>query len=251
MSEEAKEREARGEGQQIDVAEAAQHVADFASKLDGVDMFVAVSEGFPIAHAGVDKEKVDDAAALAVDIAISSEVALENVIGRKSREVIVVLGEGRVIHVVKARELLMLFEGLRQPVDDAAVASVEYIEGRVVKCPYCGHQLQLEVYKCPSCGKTIPFRSNACPHCGAPTRYKPCPKCGNLVTSDGRRVRVAKAGEATVFVATEALIGAAVAGASVWLATNNPLAGLLAGALGAGAAGALAYKLAPSRYVEE
>lgn len=250
MSEEARNGEASGEGQ-VDIAEAAQRVAEFTSKLDGVDMFVAVAEGFPIAHSGIEQDKVDDAAALAVDIAISSEVALENIIGRKSREVIVVLGEGRVVHVVKARELLMLLQGLRQAVDDAAVAAVEYIEGRPAKCPHCGHELQLEVYKCHSCGRRIPFRSNACPHCGAPTRYKPCPRCGNLVTSDGKRVKLAKTGEATVFVATEAVIGAAVAGAAVWLATSNPLAGVLAGALGAGAAGVLAYKLAPSRYVEE
>lgn len=207
---------------------------EFFSKLDGIDSFVAVEEGFPIAYHGLSGEEADAMAALAVDIYTASSTTLGDILGREKagKEIIIVLEDGRVIDVAKVREIILAARGTRKPAEESIQAATLYLENKRVLCPYCKRDLSLEAYKCGKCGKTFPYRSNTCPHCGTPALVKKCPGCGKPTTGDGKRVELAKPPEAKSLAALEGIVGAAIAGIVALLATGNPIAVGVAGIAG-------------------
>jgi len=219
--------------------------SQFLSRLDGVESHVIVDEeGFPLEFSGLTKEEAESHAALAVDlVTIVGEHARELIGEKGGNEVIVDAGEGKAIDVVRAKEILALVKGSRQPAEEAARTIAAASAGHRVTCPECGADLTLETSKCPSCGKTIPFTSPHCPHCGADTRFKKCPSCGALVSYRGRRVVKRRSPRSLGLAAVEGGIGAAMFGALAFAAGLPAAATLAAALLGGLAVGAAVYAL--------
>jgi len=219
--------------------------SQFLSRLDGIESHVIVDEeGFPLDFSGVSKEEAESHAALAVDlVTIVGEHARELIGEAGGNEVIVDAGEGKIIDVVRAREILALVKGARQPAEEAARTIALASEGHEISCPNCGANLTLEVSKCPSCGKAIPFTSPHCPHCGADTRFKQCPKCGALVSYRGRRVVKKRSPRSLDLAAVEGGIGAAMFGALAFAAGASTGVAVAVALLGGLAVGAAVYVL--------
>ncbi len=231
--------------QQKDISELAQDVVAFLNKLDGIDYSVIVSEGFPLAYTGMDQERAETAAALAVDLATAAEIYIADLINEEINSVVVYVRSGRAISVARSKGLLLLIEGQRRITEEAMRISTGYLEGQRIHCPYCNYDLTLEVYKCPRCGRTIPFRSDVCPFCGRVVRFKKCPNCGRLVTGTGRKVELVRSGEAIKVAAIEGFIGGVIIGSLGYIVTFNPLVAVLAGVIGGALIGAFTYRNAP------
>ena len=223
---------------------------EFFSKLDGIDSFVAVEEGFPIAYHGLSGEEADAMAALSVDIYTASSTTRGNILGREkaSREIIVVLENDRVIDVAKVRDIILAARGSRKPAEESIQVATSYLENKKVSCPYCNRDLTLETYKCSKCGKVFPYRSNTCPHCGTPALVKKCPECGKPTTGDGRKVELAKPPEAKSLAALEGIVGAAIAGIIALLATGSPIVVGVAGIIGGAGLAYATYKSVKPEY---
>ncbi len=231
--------------EQKDISELAQDVTDFLNKLDGIEYSVIVSEGFPLAYTGMDQERAETAAALAVDLATAAEIYIADLINEEINSVVVFVQSGRVISVSRSKGLLLLIEGQRKITEEATQIASSYLEGYRVYCPYCRHDLTLEIYKCPRCGRTIPFRSDVCPFCGRVVRFKKCPSCGRLITGTGRKVEYIRTGEAARIAALEGFIGGVILGSLGYIATMNPIVAIAAGVLGGSVIGMFIYRNAP------
>jgi len=232
-----------------EVAVEPQEIVDFAKSVDSVEYAVVVSdEGFPLAFKGLDQEQAEAAAALAVDLIMVGREMVRDLAGREGKEVIVDIGEGNIIDVARAQDLLTLIRGERKPAEEAMQAIIRKLEGRAVKCPYCGADLTLQVYKCSKCGKTMPFTSPACPHCGAPARFKECPNCGRMTTNDGKKVVEAEPAEARLIAAIEGAMGGVALGVLAYTFTQS-LTAMAGGAIVGGlVAGYLAKRMISKEY---
>jgi hypothetical protein len=237
-----------------DILEVASNITVFASNLDGIDYLVVVSEGFPISSTGLPEDKAETASALAVDLAVASDLYISDLVGAPWREVLVVTGgsgggeaSSKVLGVARAQNLLVLGEGSRRVTEEVLSIAINYIEGRRVKCPYCGFDLTLQVYKCPRCSRRIPFRSRSCPFCGAYVDVKPCPSCGRLTTGRGERVAEERRGSLSL-AAVEGVIGGAVLGTLLLIATGSPLAAAVGGVAGFALTALLIYRNMPKSY---
>ena len=228
-----------------DVSELAQDVISFLNKLDGIEYSVMVSEGFPLAYTGMDHEKAETAAALAVDLATAAEIYIADLINEEINSIVIYVRSGKAISVARSRGLLLLIEGQRKITEEAMRISSRYLEGERTYCPYCSHDLTLEVYKCPRCGRTIPFRSNVCPFCGRVVRFKNCPNCGRLITGTGRKVEIVRTNEAVKIAVIEGFIGGVIIGSLGYIVTFNPIVAVLASIIGGIMIGAFTYRNAP------
>jgi len=238
------EREAR----EHDVIEFASHVTEFLNRLDGIEYGVLVSEGFPVAYTGMDQEKAETAAALAVDLATAAEVYIADLINEEISSVVVFVKGGRVISVSRSKGLLLLIEGQRRITEEATQIAASYLEGQRLHCSYCGYDITLEVYRCPKCKRNIPFRSDVCPFCGRVVRFKKCPNCGKIITGTGRKVILVKRGDALRLAVIEGLIGGLVIGGLGFIVTMNPVVAVAAGAVGAAVVGGFIYRNAPAEF---
>ncbi|MCE4624548.1 MAG: roadblock/LC7 domain-containing protein [Desulfurococcales archaeon] len=230
-----------------------QTLADFASKIDGIEYTVIVSdEGFPLAFTGIDKSKAETAAALAVDLVLaSSETIMELIVGKSGNEVIVDTGEGKVIDVAKAKNMITLVMGQRNAAESVTQRFKDALTGRHIKCPYCGEDLTLQTYKCPKCGKTYPFVSPTCPHCGAIEKIKKCPHCGRLISWNGKPIKEVTDPVMARLALLEGVLGGVMVAMGAMALTSNPLAVVGGGVLGGILTGALIYKAAPKKYIVE
>ncbi len=221
-------------------------LSSFLSSLDGIERIVFVDEeGFPVEFHGVGKEEAEAEAALAVDLAM---VVSEHVGGKG--EILVDLGDGKVIDVSKVKELLLLVRGERKPVEEGLAAIRKATGGNRLTCPHCQADLTIETYTCPSCSKTIPYTSTACPHCGADVRIKQCPRCGGLLNvATGKKIVKSK-GSAIRLAAIEGALGGVITGTLTFAMANSPFAAGVAGLLGALAVGGILYLLSPGEMRE-
>lgn len=223
-------------------------VISFAEKLDGIDYALAVSEGFPLAYTKMSSERAETASALAVDLSIAADIYISDLVNSEVKSVMIIVKDGRVISVSRVKGLILLIEGTRRVTEEVTNISLDYLEGRRTRCPYCGYDLTLEVIKCPTCGRSIPFRVDTCPHCNTNVRIKKCPKCGRLVTTRGKRVEVKKRSDALQIALLEGALGGVGLAALAFIATQSiPLAALL-GLAGGAAISLLIYKNIGSEY---
>ncbi len=228
-----------------------QALADYPASLDGIDYAVVVSdEGFPIAFSNLNQEEAEAAAALAVDLLITGSETVRDLAGSEAREILVSLGEDTVINVSRARNLLLLLKGRRNPVEAALVAVRRAAEGQLLRCPHCSADLTLEPYTCPKCRRRIPYTADSCPHCGADVRFKKCPRCGGLLSTRGLPVEESITRQGLLMAVSEAILGAGMLGALSALADVGVLGSLVAAAAGGGVAGYIAFRLAPREYRE-
>ena len=227
-------------------ADVIQEVQEFLSKVDGVEAFVVSREGFPVAYSGrISQEEAEAITALAVDLSEASAITLQDLGAGRPREIVVQLESGEAISVGSARDLLLALKGPRGPIEVALAQAIRGLRGERVTCPYCGADLTLEVVKCPSCGRSVPFSADSCPFCGADLRFKPCPKCGRTITSDGRKVVFRRDPRAKLLAGLDGVLGGVIGAILGYLGTSS-----IAWALGLGAViGALLgygiYMLAP------
>lgn len=230
-----------------------QTLTRFASNIDSIDYTVIVSdEGFPLEFAGIDKQKAEAAAALAVDLLLTaSSDAIRDLAGITGNEVIVAAKEDKVIDVSKARSLITVVMGKRSVVEATTRSIRNYIEGNRTKCPHCGADLTLQAYKCSKCGKTYPFTSPICPHCGAVEKIKLCPSCGKPISWDGRPVKATKDPFLTKISIFEGILGGVLAAIGTLSLSGNPVISAGVGAGGAAVIGLALYKLLPEKYIIE
>ncbi len=219
---------------------------EFVEKLDDVEKYVAILEGFPIVFTGFNEEEAESVAAMAVDVmSAGTTFAVGENKNVAFKEILAVMDENRVIDIAKVREAIILLEGKREPVESTMSVVLRYINGERIRCPWCGADLTLEVYKCPRCGATIPFASSRCPHCGADVSIKSCVKCNNLIDINNMKKVVKKIIKNKNYIASEAGLGGLITGLLAFMFTENPLASVIAGIVGGGITWFIADKNAP------
>jgi len=236
-----------------DPVEKLQPIIDYTGKLTGIDKAVAVSEGFPISYRGYRQEEAETAAALLVDISETTKSFLASLGEKRSEtgEVIISLANNNALAITEYENLLVGFRGHQGQVVEALKAAIRYLAGRTVSCPYCKADLTLETYTCPKCGKTVPFTAEKCPFCGTDLKVKKCPKCGRPVSSDGRKVRIAKPKSALYMAVGEGAVMGAGIGLLTGISASSTLLGVIAGVVSGTVIGYLVYKLSGEEYIVE
>jgi len=235
-----------------DIERSLSNLQKFIKKIDGIESFVAISEGFPIAYSGTSQEKAETISAMAVDLILTGDELLKDIQNRPLalREILVMLDENKAIDVIKAKNLLLAFQGKKEIVEEVSSISAKYISREGIYCPYCGFNLILEVHKCANCKKNIPFKSYICPYCGTFNRIKKCIKCKNIITNDMKKVKIEKSRESKLSALLEGLASSIVFG---WLGTItlSPVLGLILGSATGILVGVLAYRYIKPEYIVE
>ena len=234
------------EAREADVIE---EVRRFLSQVDGVERFVASREGLPVIFSeSMSVEEAEAFTALAVDLTEASRRTLEDLGIRGLRSVSVELEGGAAISVTQAGDMLLAVQGRKGPLDVALSQVVRKILGEGIRCPYCGADLTLELVKCPRCKRKVPFGADSCPYCGADLRFKKCPKCKKLISSDGRKVVVVRDPSAKMLAALDGVLGGIIGVILGYLGFNSIPAALALGAVLGGLLGYGIYSMAPGVY---
>ena len=234
------------ESREADVIE---EVRKFLSQVDGVERFVASREGLPVIFS--ESMSIDEAeafTALAVDLTEASRRTLEDLGVMGLRSVSVELEGGAAISVTQAGDVLLALQGRKAPLDVALSQVVRKIVGESIKCSYCGADLTLELVKCPRCKRKVPFGADNCPYCGADLKFKKCPKCGKLISSDGRKVVIIRDPSAKMLAVLDGVLGGVIGIILGYLGFNSIPVALALGAVLGGLLGYGIYNMAPGVY---
>jgi RNA polymerase subunit RPABC4/transcription elongation factor Spt4 len=149
-----------------------------ASSVDGVELVVGAHEGLTYAVNAVNHEAqvyADELASLSASylgglsggfIGGIARIALATFAGRAL--LVADIGEGFTVAIMgDPRAIGSLLDPVRR-----------IVEGRPLRCPKCGANLEVHTIQCPSCGKRIPFGAKVCPYCGTVIEKRQCPNCG-------------------------------------------------------------------------
>jgi RNA polymerase subunit RPABC4/transcription elongation factor Spt4 len=184
-------------------------VMTLASSVDGVELVVGAHEGLTYAVNAVNQEAqvyADELASLSASYLTSlssgfiggkAKIALATFAGRAL--LMADLGEGFTVAILgDPRAIGALLDPVKRIVD-----------GRPLRCPKCGANLEVYTIQCPNCGRRIPFGTRVCPFCGTVIEERRCPNCGTSLRLQVDRVVEASAVEQKAEAAAAAPAGGA------------------------------------------
>ncbi len=145
----------------------------------GIDVAALAYEGLLFDYAG-NRDEAEKLAALApqaVDTSVVGNVRY------------CLLGEdGTTLFIYHAPPFTVAIRGRKSAIAAYLEPMLRVLEGRSIRCSYCGTELDLEIAKCPRCGAEIPFTVVTCPSCGYTWHFRKCPRCGKDIDVVGRKL---------------------------------------------------------------
>ncbi len=159
-----------------------ERVFDALTNFDGVDMVALSHEGLLYRYRG----SVEEAEAMSATMSeYMSRVRKEY---GELKYFAVALGDELVVGFMLDR-FLLLARGAEKVMRSYIPVVTRLVSGDVVKCGFCGANLDAYAYQCPGCGKRYPFTLSECPFCGYRSVRRSCPSCGKPIDYRGQIIK--------------------------------------------------------------